>query len=74
MLASPGRTVSQLVVSHVRVIGLFLCEAHLFLMAQEMVYKPREERISREQQERLRGRSAFRLLKEKCRLQKEWKK
>lgn len=74
MLASPGRTVSQLVASHVRVNGLFLCEAHFFLMAQEMGYKPRDERISHEQQERLRCGSAFRRLKEKCRFQKEWKK
>lgn len=52
MLASPGRTMSQLVASHVRVNGLFLCEAHFLLMAQEMGYKLRDERISREQQER----------------------
>lgn len=66
MLASPGRTVSQLVAFHVRVNGLFLCEAHFFLMAQETGYKPRDERISCEQQEQLRCGSAFRRLKEKC--------
>lgn len=56
---------SQLVASHVRVNGLFLCEAYFFLMAQDMGYKPRDERISREQQERLLCGSAFRPAKEK---------
>lgn len=56
---------SQLVASHVRVNGLFLCEAHFFLMAQEMGYKLRGERISREPQEQLHCGSVFRPAKGK---------